>query len=332
MDANPCIRTYQDIGGLAFGTKGRTIVVVLLFCELYLVAVEFLILEGDGLAKLFPTMSFRVGAHTFVANQVFIVLSAFVLLPTVWLKNLKWLAYVSAGGVAASFIILAAVVWAATVDGVGFVHQKGKLFDLSGMPSAVSVYAFCYCGHSMFPTICSSMKDRTKFTKARLYLQINYASMAAIGYLMFGSHVRSQVTLNLPLDKMSSKVAIYVTLINPLTKYALVVTPIALTMEESLLFCNQNITSFVARTILVATTVLVALAFPFFGYLMALIGSLFSMALSVLLPCIFYLKICKGSRRSIYELVIITAVVLVGCFIAIIGTYSSLRKIIDHIQ
>ncbi|CAN6458990.1 unnamed protein product [Victoria cruziana] len=336
LSEDPCTRTYQDIGGLAFGSKGRTIVVILLFCELYLVAVEFLILEGDGLAKLFPELSFRVGAHTFVANQVFIILSALLLLPTVWLKNLKWLAYVSAGGVAASFIILAALIWAATVDGVGFVHQKGKLFDLSGMPTAVSIYAFCYCGHSMFPTICASMNDRTKFSKVLLacfsVCTVNYSAMAAIGYLMFGSQVKSQVTLNLPLEKLSSKVAIYVSLITPLTKYALIVTPIAITMEDSLLFCNKTITSFVTRTILVASTVLVALAFPFFGYLMALIGSLFSMALSILLPCIFYLKICKGSRRSTFEMMTIAVVALVGCLIAVVGTYSSFRNIVEHIQ
>jgi vesicular inhibitory amino acid transporter len=50
--------------------------------------------------------------------------------------------------------------------------------------------------------------------------------MAVFGYLMFGSNVQSQITLNLPIEKLSSRVAIYTTLVNPIAKYALMVTPI----------------------------------------------------------------------------------------------------------
>jgi len=35
-------------------------------------------------------------------------------------------------------------------------------------------------------------------------ITVGYASMAIIGYLMFGDDVESQVNLNLPLDKVSS--------------------------------------------------------------------------------------------------------------------------------
>jgi len=46
-----------------------------------------------------------------------------------------------------------------------------------------------------------------------IIITVGYASMAIIGYLMFGDEVESQVTLNLPLDKVSSKLAIYTTLV-----------------------------------------------------------------------------------------------------------------------
>ena len=55
---------------------------------------------------------------------------------------------------------------------------------------------------------------------------ISYASMAVFGYLMFGSNVQSQITLNLPTEKLSSRVAICTTLVNPIAKYALMVTPV----------------------------------------------------------------------------------------------------------
>ena len=55
---------------------------------------------------------------------------------------------------------------------------------------------------------------------------INYASMAIFWYLMFGLDVQSQITLNLPTNKLSSRVIIYTTPINPISKYALMFTPI----------------------------------------------------------------------------------------------------------
>jgi hypothetical protein len=44
--------------------------------------------------------------------------------------------------------------------------------------------------------------------------------MGIIRYLMYGDVLQSQVSLNLPSRKASSKVAIYTTLVNLLTKYA----------------------------------------------------------------------------------------------------------------
>jgi solute carrier family 32 (vesicular inhibitory amino acid transporter) len=57
---------------------------------------------------------------------------------------------------------------------------------------------------------------------------LSYAFTGFVGYLMYGDALQSQVTLNLPSGKLSSKVAIYTTLVNPLTKYALVVAIVGL--------------------------------------------------------------------------------------------------------
>lgn len=44
--------------------------------------------------------------------------------------------------VLSSAVIIFSILWA-NADGVGF-SGKGKLFDLSGVPIALSLYAFCY--------------------------------------------------------------------------------------------------------------------------------------------------------------------------------------------
>ncbi|CAB4304129.1 unnamed protein product [Prunus armeniaca] len=69
------------------------------------------------------------------------------------------------------------------------------------------------------------MKNKRQFSNVLLLCfilcTIGYASMAVLGYLMFGSTVQSQITLNLPTETLSSKIAIWTALINPLSKYAL---------------------------------------------------------------------------------------------------------------
>ncbi|OMO58188.1 Integrase, catalytic core [Corchorus capsularis] len=165
MDIHPLIKTYPDIAQHAFGYKGRVIISVLIFDELYLVAVEFLILEGDNLKKMFPNMGYiTIAGLKIGARQAFVVLTSLVVLPTTWLKSLGLLAYVSAGGVLASLILVGCIFWVGAVDGVGF-HENGVLHNWTRMPTAISIFTFCYCSHTVFPTLCGSMKDKRQFSK-----------------------------------------------------------------------------------------------------------------------------------------------------------------------
>ncbi|XVF43120.1 hypothetical protein PTKIN_Ptkin02bG0015000 [Pterospermum kingtungense] len=334
-DAHQPIKTYPDIGDHAFGYKGRAIVSVFMYLELYLVAVEFLILEGDNLDKLFPNMGFKVAGLKIGGKQAFVLLTSLVILPTTWLKSLGMLAYVSAGGVLASFILVVCIFWVGAVDRVGFHGSDDVLLNWTGLPTAISMFTFCYCGHSVFPTICSSMKDRSQFSKVLLVCfitsTINYGLMAVLGYLMYGEHLKSQVTLNLPIKKISTKIAIYTTLINPLTKYAIITAPIATAIEENPLFRNSRSLSILIRTAIVVSTVIVALTIPFFGYVMAFIGSFLSVAASMLLPCLCYLKIHKAARKFGLELVIIIAILVAGSFIGVVGTFTSVKQIVNHL-
>lgn len=155
--------------------------------------------------------------------------------------------------------------------------------------------------------------------------------MAVLGYLMYGEHLKSQVTLNLPIRKIGSKIAIYSTLVNPLTKYAIITAPIATAIEDTLVFSNSRYVSVLIRTVIVISTVVVALTIPFFGYVMAFIGAFFSVTASILLPCLCYLRIDKSARRFGVELVLIVGILIVGSFAGVIGTYTSIKQIVKHL-
>ncbi|XP_071694136.1 amino acid transporter AVT1I-like [Rutidosis leptorrhynchoides] len=334
MDADPTIRSYPDIGDRAFGKIGRIIVSVTMNVELYLVATGFLILEGDNLANLLPEIDFDIYGIHLSGKKGFIIIVAAIILPTIWLNNMSILSYVSASGVLASLVILGSILWVGEFDGVGF-QERGKIVNWNGFPSAISLYAFCYCAHPVFPTLYTSMRNQHQFSKVLLlcfvFCTITYSSMAVVGYLMFGSNVQSQITLNLPTDKISSRVAICTTLVNPIAKYALMVTPIVESIEERFLsYYNTRKFSMLIRTALVISTVIVALVLPFFAYLMSLVGAFLSVTASIIMPCLCYLKISGSYRRFGVEMVVCGFIVFIGILVAVVGTYSALGDIVRN--
>ncbi|CAM0913615.1 unnamed protein product [Alopecurus aequalis] len=304
IDSSSLVKTYPDIGELAFGRKGRIIVAIFMYLELYLVAIDFMILEGDNLEKLFPSVNFHVAGLKIGGKQGFVLIFSLLVLPTTWFRSLNALAYVSLGGVLASIILIASVMWVGAFDGIGF-HERGVLMNWAGIPTAMSLYSFCFSGHAVFPMIYTGMSNRKMFPTVLLLCFIictlGYGMMGVIGYLMYGKSLKSQVTLNLPSRNFSSSIAIYTTLINPFTKFALLVTPIAEAIEDSLHHHvgKNKAVSLSIRTALVVSTTIVALVVPFFAYAVALTGSLLSGTATMLLPCACYLKIRSRTCRKL---------------------------------
>ncbi|RDX97509.1 Amino acid transporter AVT1J, partial [Mucuna pruriens] len=335
MNKHPLIKSYPDIGQVAFGHRGKALIATFIYVELFLIAVELLILEGDNLEKLFPNMNFKVGDLRIEGKKGFVLLAALVILPTTWLRSLGVLAYVSFCGVVVSIILICCVAWVGEV-GVGF-HERGHLvkWNWEGLVTVVSVFAFCYCAHAVTPTLINSMNDRSQFNKVLMVSFVTstiiYGVIAVLGYTMFGGNLKSQITLNLPSKEISTKIAIYTTVINPLTKYAVLITPIANAVEDKWLLCNTKTISILIRTTIVVSTVFMALFMPFFGYILTFIGAFFSVTISLLFPCICYLKINKAARQFGLELIIIIAILIIGTFIGILGTYLSVKHIVNHL-
>ncbi|XP_061355440.1 amino acid transporter AVT1I-like [Gastrolobium bilobum] len=321
MDKHPQIKSYPDIGKVAFGYKGRVVVATFMYLELYLIAVEFLILGGDCLQYLFPNKNFKIGSLRIGGKRGFILLTALAILPTTWLRSMGVLAYISASGVVASIILISCVLWAGAVDGVGF-HQRGQLWKLRELPATLSLFNVCYCAHAVFPTLSNSMRDNSQFSKVLLFCivtsTITYGFMATIGYLMFGDYSESQVILNLSMKKTSTYIAIYTTLFTTFTKYAVVVTPIAVAIEDTWRSHKSRFVSILIRTIIVVCTMLVAIFVPFFGYIMAFIGAFSGITLAWLLPCLCYLKINVAARRFGLELLVIIGIILTGSIIGVL--------------
>lgn len=159
---------------------------------------------------------------------------------------------------------------------------------------------------------------------------LGYGLIGVTGYLMYGESLKSQVTLNLPSKNIATSIAIYTTLINPFTKFALLITPIAEAIEDTFHVGKHRIISVFIRTMLVISTTTVALAVPFFAYVVALTGSLLSSTVTMLLPCVCYLKISSNTScwKLRLDLVLCLGIILIGIGVTLIGTYSSLKQIV----
>uniref|UniRef100_A0A7N0REG9 Amino acid transporter transmembrane domain-containing protein n=1 Tax=Kalanchoe fedtschenkoi TaxID=63787 RepID=A0A7N0REG9_KALFE len=222
LDSEPGLETYPDIGQAAFGTTGRIAISIILYVELYASCVEYIILESDNLSSLFPNAHLSLGGLELSSHRLFALISTLAVLPTVWLRDLSVLSYLSAGGVIASVLVVCSLFWVGTVDHVNL-HSKGSTLNLGTLPVALGLYGFCYSGHAVFPNIYSSMEKPHQFPMVLLtsfgICTLMYAGVAVMGYSMFGESTESQFTLNMPTDLLASKIAVWTTVVNPFTKY-----------------------------------------------------------------------------------------------------------------
>ncbi|XP_022765408.1 amino acid transporter AVT1C isoform X1 [Durio zibethinus] len=336
LDSEPGLETYPDIGQAAFGTAGRIALSIILYAELYACCVEYIILEGDNLSSLFPNAHISLGGFELSSPRLFAVMTTIAVLPTVWLRDLSVLSYISAGGVVASILIVLCLFWVGLVDQVGF-HNKGTTLNLSTLPVAVGLYGYCYSGHAVFPNIYTSMAKPNQFPSVLLacfgICSLLYAGTAIMGYTMFGEATESQFTLNMPKDLIASKIAVWTTVVNPFTKYALTMSPVAMSLEELIpsSHLKSHIYAILIRTSLVISTLIVGLTIPFFGLVMSLIGSLLTMLVTLILPPACYLSILRGKVTRIQATLCII-VIAVGVVSSAFGTYSALSKIVENLR
>ncbi|XP_013634168.1 amino acid transporter AVT1C-like [Brassica napus] len=336
LDSESDLETYPDIGQAAFGTTGRIFVSIVLYLELYACCVEYIILESDNLSSLYPNAALSIGGFELDARHLFALLTTIAVLPTVWLRDLSLLSYISAGGVIASVLVVLSLFWIGLVDDVG-IHSKGTTLNLSTLPVAIGLYGYCYSGHAVFPNIYTSMANPNQYPSALLtcftICTLMYAGVAFMGYTMFGEATESQFTLNLPQDLVATKIAVWTTVVNPFTKYALTLSPVALSLEE-LIPSRHNKSHWYAiaiRTALVFSTLLVGLAIPFFGLVMSLIGSLLTMLVTLILPPACFLSIVRR-KVTRTQMMLCVLIIVVGAISSVIGSYSALSQIIEKLS
>ncbi|KAI5061456.1 hypothetical protein GOP47_0023961 [Adiantum capillus-veneris] len=341
IEFDPACSNYQDIAKLALGKRMRKVITALFYMELTGTLVGYCISMGDNLNYFFPHVGFSLPGLS--NRNIMICIVTLIILPSVWLRDLSALSFTSMWCIVSSVLLLVAVMVAATVNHIGFTHPLPFL-RIKGVPVAAGLYAFSYGGTSVFPSIYKSMKDPSKFPQVLavsfFIATTSIAGLGVAGAYMFGEHTASQVTLSMPVHFISTKIVLWMTILTPICKFALQLSPITTAVEVQLNKRCANMqkggmnktlifaASTLMRSCVLALIAIISMILPYFEYIIALVGSSMTIAICMIFPCLFYLKL-YWKRLPSFTIVFITVLILLGAIVGACGTIISFQGLVN---
>lgn len=338
LQKNPKSKDYKDIGQHAYGNKGRLIAATFIYLEIFMALVSYTISLHDNLALVFLGTHLKISWIKLTTSQILTVFAIFVAIPSLWLRDLSSISFLSTAGILMSLVIFVTVACTAIFGNIRVNHGIPAL-DMHNISAVSGLYMFSYGGHIVFPNIYSAMKDRSKFTKVSIVsfsiVTILYTTLAFMGSKMFGPQINSQITLSMPKNLIFTKIALWATVLTPMTKYALEFAPFAIQLEHNLPPKLQPLAKKIIRggvgSILLLLILVLALCVPYFNHVLSLTGSLVSVGICVVFPCAFYTKIF-WNQISKGGLILNGILIAIGTLMGVSGTFSSSKMLINSLR
>ncbi|KAG2222521.1 hypothetical protein INT45_012835 [Circinella minor] len=327
--------TYGDMGAAAFNESGRAWVSGVFIVELMTIGIAMVVLLGDGIQSFYPEIDLITVR----------IISFFLLTPTMFLPMRK-LALTSLVGILACVCLLMTV----TVDGFSKSTRPGSLLDpmeteifpseLYNVPLTFGLAMAGFSGHAVFPSIYRDMEDPKQYEKmvdiSYLVTVGAYTIMAVTGYLMFGLETMQEITQNLAnipeYNKALTQFGVGLIVLTPLAKYGLMLNPVSLSLELSLLNkfedwirfhpWRKHLVTASIRIIVSLVIVYVATVFPGFDRVVSLLGALFSFGISAIFPLLCYRRLF-GSSITWKESIVNNFILIISTIMAILGTIWS---------
>ncbi|RDX95690.1 Amino acid transporter AVT1H, partial [Mucuna pruriens] len=332
LEKNTKLRSFVDIGDHAFGARVRFLVTTFIYMEIFMALVSYTISLHDNLATVFMGTHMKLQLAKLSTSQLLAIGAVLTALPSLWLRDLSSISFLSTAGILMSLVIFVSVASTAIFEQV---NQKIPLLRLHNIPSISGLYIFSYGGHIVFPNLYKSMKDPSKFTKVSIVsftlVTSLYTTSGFTGAKMFGPNV----TLSMPPKLFVTKIALWATVVTPMTKYALEFAPFAVQLEQRLPSSTSSRAKMIIRgtvgSFLLLVILALALSVPYFEHVLSLTGSLVSVAICLIFPCAFYMKICWG-QISKPLLVLNMSIIAFGFLLGVMGTISSSKLLVKHFQ
>jgi len=335
---------YHELGQYAFGEKlGLWIVVPQQLVVEIGVNIVYMVTGGKSLKKAYNVIW---PDHTETRTSYFIIAFACIHLVLSHLPNFNsiWGVSLCAAVMSLSYSTIA---WIASL-------HKGVQPDVSYAPrsttstgmtmdffSALGDVAFAYAGHNVVleiqATIPSTPEKPSKgpmwkgVIVAYIVVALCYFPVALVGYYIFGNSVDDNILITLQRPPWLIAAANIFVLVHVIGSYQIYAMPVFDMIETVLVkkldFEPRLSLRLVTRTTYVLFTMLVAIAFPFFGSLLGFFGGFAFAPTTYFLPCIMWLAIHKPKMFSLSWLANWACIIL-GLVLMLLAPIGALRNII----
>ncbi|ORX52557.1 hypothetical protein BCR36DRAFT_324424 [Piromyces finnis] len=329
------LNSYSIMGLKLFGKTGCSIISLFFIFELFCSLMANLILVRDTINLLYPKIP-----------QYICLLIAFGCCSSLtYIKKLVTLSWISLIGLLATFSLFIVLIF----NGLSNPTGPGSLFDIQqinlwpkdflGLFTVIGIFEMGFSGHSVFPSIYLSLTKKKKFngvlTFSYSWIIILYLLFGLAGAFMYGEDTYPQIMQNI-YATLNSKtqfignIAAWIIIIVPITKYALLMDPIAFSVTQfissnfSKINTESNIFFVSLKTIITTLALISVIIVPMFQTILGVMGSALCTVTALIFPILCYLKTHKEANRPIHYLLL--AFCLSICIFGTIGAVHSLRQ------
>ena len=322
---------YKQLGEACSPRFGGTIVSAIQLVDLLLLASLYLVLCASLSTGIFPDLP--------LSDKVWMLIAAALGLPTLFVKNLSQVAWMSLLSVIALMIAVVSVLAYGIAHESSWTPKEILVWNIDEVPVSLAIIIFSYLCHPVLPGVEASMENKSKY---RTMLALSYFFVAIVkvvfsvcAFLSFSSHIQDVIVNSLPVGVIRSLVNAFL-LLNVFFSYPFRVITIIQTIEESVspdsFSCKiPDLVWFIG--IRVSTnflTLLPAILIPHFALFMAFISSLTGSAIAFILPVIFHLVI-KQHELKLYHYIFDISVLIFGFLAAALGLVYSGKSLFEDL-
>ena len=322
---------YKQLGEACSPRFGGTIVSAIQLVDLFLLASLYLVLCASLSTGIFPDLP--------LSDKVWMLIAAALGLPTLFVKNLSQVAWMSLLSVIALMVAVVSVLAYGIAHEYSWAPREILVWNIDKVPVSLAIIIFSYICHPVLPGVEASMENKSKY---RTMLALSYFFVAIVkvvfsvcAFLSFSSNIQDVIVNSLPVGVIRSLVNAFL-LLNVFFSYPFRVITIIQTIEESVspdsFSCKiPGLVWFIG--IRVSTnflTLLPAILIPRFALFMAFISSLTGSAIAFILPVIFHLVI-KQHELKLYHYIFDISVLIFGFLAAALGLVYSGKSLFEDL-
>ena len=291
--------SFKDLGDVLSPKYGGFLMLAAQQSCLLLASVLYLVICGSLLHHTLPSVPLTEAMWTGIAGVV--------VLPTVFLKTLSQIAWLSFVSIVALTGVGLGVVWYGVEHADQWDPRSLLFWDTKGAIVSFSIIVLSNDGIPILPSVEESMADRSKFFRT---LHVTYAiittlklAFSVVAFLSFQFNTDEIIINNLPAGPIGIAINILF-VINCLLSYALTSYPITEYLLQTTMI--QNISAKVSGVLIptavkitvVLVTVLMAVLVPHFALLASFTGSFLVSFLAFIFPSTIHLKLKYHELKS----------------------------------